>query len=277
MKVYVQTDIEGVAGVTFYEKSGDSSIAFFEHKRRMSMLLTGEVNAAVRAAFDAGASEVLVNDNHGSGYNIIFEELDPRCEIVHGRNCSGPHWLPELDSSFGAMVLIGMHPMAGVKNGILQHSRWDVNNGRIFLSEASMAAAIAGDLGVPTVFVSGDNLLTGEVQEKIPGIVTAAVKKSISVYMARSLMPEKARALIYEGVKKGLAGRKKIKPYKIPGPVKLNLIESRKGNHNQTAGYFRMLDNDVEAATINEAFLKAAEQFPWAPLNCSCPDGFEYP
>ena len=108
MKVYVQTDIEGVAGFCFFENRRSRDYEVINHRYRMYKLLTAEVNAAVKAAFDAGATEVVVNDSHGSGYNILFEDLDPRCRIIHGKNCSGPHWLPLLDSSFDAMVLIGM-------------------------------------------------------------------------------------------------------------------------------------------------------------------------
>lgn len=79
MKIYVQTDIEGVAGFCFRENRANPSEENVRHRYRMYQLLTDEVNAAVRAAFDSGADEVIVNDNHGSGYNILFEQLDPRC------------------------------------------------------------------------------------------------------------------------------------------------------------------------------------------------------
>lgn len=144
----------------------------------MRKLLTNEVNAAVKASFDAGASYVVINDSHGTGYNILFEEIDPRCEIIHGRANSGPHWLTDLDSSFDAIVLIGMHAMGGEKNAVCPHSKWIVNGGKIYLSEASMAAALSGDKGVPTVFVSGDQSITKEVKEKIPKIITGVVKHS---------------------------------------------------------------------------------------------------
>ena len=163
MKVYVQTDIEGVAGFCFRENRANRDSENIRHRYRMYKLLTAEVNAAVQAAFEAGATEVLINDNHGSGYNIIFEDLDPRCRIIHGRNSSGPHWLPLLDSSFDALVLIGMHAMGGTPKAIIPHSTWKVNGGELYLSEGSMAAAIAGDFGVPTVMMSGDNKIAAEI------------------------------------------------------------------------------------------------------------------
>ena len=105
MKVYIQTDIEGVAGFCFYEDRRNPSAENLDHRKRMRKLLTDEVNAAVKAAFDSGADEVFVNDSHGSGYNILFEELDPRCRIIHGRGFSANIWLPKLDSSIDAMVM----------------------------------------------------------------------------------------------------------------------------------------------------------------------------
>jgi len=175
------------------------------------------------------------------------------------------------------MVLIGMHPMAGTPKGILQHSKWDINHGKIFLSEASMAAAIAGDYGVPTVFISGDDMVTEEVKSKIPSIKVAAVKKSLSPYQVRSVMPERACEMIYDGVKKALKAKASIKPYKIKGPIKLQLIESNKGNHDQSRGYYEVIPGGVVRKTVNEAFCDFLKQVPWCTFDLLHPDGFEYP
>ncbi|MBN1863992.1 MAG: M55 family metallopeptidase, partial [Victivallales bacterium] len=159
----------------------------------------------------------------------------------------------------------------------LQHSRWEVNNGEIFLSEASMAAALAGDLGIPAVFVSGDDLLVGEVAGKIPGIGAAAVKKSLSPYQARSHTPAKAREMIFQGVADGIGLRRQIDPFRIPGPIRLNLIESLKGNHDQTGGYFHFSETGVAAETLTEAFDQFLRHLPWNNLDTKLPDGFEFP
>ena len=272
MKVYIQTDIEGVAGFTFFEQN-DPCFENVLHRQRMQRLLTKEVNAAVTAAFAAGATEVVVNDSHSSGYNILFEELDARCEIIHGRNCSGPHWLPDFDSTFDALVLVGMHAMEGTPNAILPHSRWEVNGGEIFLSEGSMAAALAGHRNVPTVFASGDNQITAELREKIAGIRCAVVKKALGAYQARSVIPSRACEMIGQGVKDALAHVKTIAPYRVPGPLRLNLIDSP----THAPPFKRLFDKPVEAANIEDAFMKAVRQMPWNKFNVELPDGFKYP
>ncbi|MBO7147458.1 MAG: M55 family metallopeptidase [Lentisphaeria bacterium] len=272
MKIYVQTDIEGVAGFCFFENRTNLSEENVRHRYRMYQLLTDEVNAAVRAAFDAGADEVIINDSHGSGYNILFEQLDPRCRIIHGRNCSGPHWLPLLDETFDAMVLIGMHAMGGTPCSITPHSKWVVNDGELFLSEASMAAAIAGDHGVPTVMISGDDKVTAEVSGKISGIEAVTVKQALSPYQACSAIPAKSCEMIYEGVKNGIFRRKEIAPFMIPGPVRLNLLDS--ADH-----CLPLLEcgETVSGETIDEAFMKYEKGMDWNTLGLEHLDGFCYP
>ncbi|MEI6422636.1 MAG: M55 family metallopeptidase [Lentisphaerota bacterium] len=270
--MYIQTDIEGVAGFCFFENRADKGYENVQHRRRMYRLLTGEVNAAVKAAFDSGADEVLVNDSHSSGYNIIFEDLDPRCRIIHGRNCSGPHWLPMLDDSFDALVLVGMHAMGETPNAILPHSKWKVNGGAIYLSEGSMAAAIAGDYSVPTVFVSGDDKIAAEIKDKIPRIETTIVKQALSVYQACSVIPARACEMIYTGVKKGIERRSEIKPFHIPGPVRLNLLDA--------PGFIdlkEVLPEDVEAPTIDQAFMEFERRMSWTCFDTSKVDGFVFP
>ena len=271
MKVYIQTDIEGVAGFCFFENRKDPSVENFHHRERMRRLLTNEINAAVRGALAEGAEEILVNDSHGTGYNILFEELDPACKIIHGRNCSGPHWLPLLEKS-DALLLVGMHAMGGTPVSITPHSLWKVNGGKILLSEGTMAAAIAGEMGIPAVFVSGDDKITAEFREKIPEIEAAAVKQSLSPFQCCSLIPSKACNLIEEGVRKGLRRRDEIPPYVIPGPVELTLFDSE--NH---APPLHEILSPVTADTIGEAFLKYERAMAWTSFDLQHPDGFVYP
>ncbi|MDD2478890.1 MAG: M55 family metallopeptidase [Victivallaceae bacterium] len=273
MKIYIQTDIEGVAGFCYRENRANRDYENIQHRYRMYKLLTAEVNAAVVAAFDAGATEVLINDNHGSGYNIVFEDLDPRCRIIHGRNCSGPHWLPLLDSSFDAMILIGMHAMGGTPKAIIPHSKWQVNGGELYLSEGSMAAAIAGDFGVPIVMMSGDDKIAAEISEKIPDIETVIVKEALSPYQACSLIPARACELIAAGVRRGLKRLNEIPPYKIPGPVTLNLLDSE--SH---APPLLEMGDDVIAPTINAAFMAYEKAMEWTKFDMEdLEEGFSFP
>lgn len=227
MKVYINTDIEGVAGWVFYG-SYSGSLFNYHHLQRMNQLLTNEVNAAVRACFDFGADEVYVNDNHGCAYSILFEQLDQRCKIIHGRGGHFPAWLPLLDESFDAAIGIGMHAMAGTPEAVNPHSCWHVTLGNdkdVKLSECTMFAALAGEKGVPLVMISGDDKIAEEVTSKVPNCKIAVVKQGFAAQNACSLIPKRACALIYEKVIAGLENRKNVRPFKLEGPYKLNVSD----------------------------------------------------
>ena len=276
MKVYIQTDIEGIAGFCFRENRANTGVEGVQHRYRMYKLLTDEVNAAVRAAFDEGAEEVIVNDNHGSGYNILFEELDERCRIIHGRNGSCGIWLPLLDKSFDCMVQIGMHAMGATKNAIIPHSRWEVNDGAFYLSEGTMAAAIAGDMGVPSVMMAGDDKICAEFREKIPDIEQVQTKQALSCYQACSLIPKRSCKLIYEAARRGIARRKEIKPFVVKGPVRLRLWDN-----NTHVPPLSPLGETIERPTITQAFRDYypanRPSLPWSKGPSVDMDGFMFP
>jgi len=273
MKVYIQTDIEGISGFISFEDRETQTVENFHHRQRMYRMLTGEVNAAVKGAKEAGADTIYVNDSHGSGYNILFEELESGCEIIHGRGECFPEWLTELKEGWDAMVLVGMHAMGGELDGVCPHSRWEVNGGKICLSEASMAMALAGDLGIPVVFVSGDQVITGELKKKNPGIITGVVKHSYGPNCCRSVLPARAQEIIREGVRKGIERRKEIKPYVIRGPLTLNLLDS--------PGHFPplkpVLKKPVRGRNMTEVFAKVVGKFPWASFGRKKMDWYRYP
>ena len=66
MKVFIVSDMEGVAGIVKWQQVTGGH-AMYEEGRR---LYTGEINAAVRGAKAAGATEIVVMDCHGAGEGL---------------------------------------------------------------------------------------------------------------------------------------------------------------------------------------------------------------
>ena len=90
MRVLIMTDMEGVSGMVVWNQvqGGDP---MYEECRR---LYTEEINAAVRGAKAAGATEIHVVDCHGAGggwtfNSLVPELLDPDCEWVAHHPWSG--------------------------------------------------------------------------------------------------------------------------------------------------------------------------------------------
>ncbi|MCD6350889.1 MAG: M55 family metallopeptidase, partial [Armatimonadetes bacterium] len=206
MKVYLMTDLEGVAGVYQWENRDDTSLENHERRVRQRRWLAEEVSAAVDGLYKGGATEVIVNDGHGAGYTIDLDHMDPRAWVINGQN--RPFWLPYLDETCDATGLVGGHAKAGTEGACLYHTmstairNWTFNG--ISLGEAGLQAAIAGHFGVPFVLVTGDAFLCKEMEELIPGVVTVPVKVGLSRTAALQCTPAEARELIREGAQEAM-------------------------------------------------------------------------
>src|SRR5918992_6153816 len=118
-------------------------------------LMTGDANAAIAGAFDAGATEVVVCDSHGPARTLLVEELDSRATLVRGLHKPGK-MVEGLDSSFDAVCLVGYHARAGAAHGILNHTWLGKEIQDVWLNgepagELRLVAAVAGHFGVPVV------------------------------------------------------------------------------------------------------------------------------
>lgn len=91
------------------------------------------------------------------------------------------------------------------------------------MPEAGINAAIAGHFDVPVLLVSGDDATIAETKGFLPDIEGVTVKWAHSRQSARTLMPEASYELIADGVKRAIARRASIKPYRIAGPITLEV------------------------------------------------------
>jgi len=89
--------------------------------------------------------------------------------------------------------------------------------------EAGFNAAIAGDFGVPVVFVSGDQEIGNEATRLLGPVETVAVKQAIGFHAAVMMPPEKAQQLMRAGVKRAIMRRGEVKPYRMTQPVTLEV------------------------------------------------------
>ncbi len=264
LKVYISADMEGVGGVSTWKVQAQSTGREFE---KFARLMTQEVNAAIAGAFDAGATDVLVSDSHGDAQNIDVELLDKRVRLV--RAWPRPLGMMQgIDESIGAVILIGYHASEDFPTAILSHTvlgdgfKIKLNGKEV--PEAGLSAAIAGDFGVPVVFLSGDQTAGEEAKRLLGPIETAAVKQAIGIHAATMLHPEEAQRLIREGVKRGIDRRESLAPYKVDHPVELELTFTKTVNAELAAylpGVKRLSGNTVlfTATDMTEAskFLEA--------------------
>ena len=223
MKVYISVDMEGVAGVV----TADQLIPGGFEYERFRKFMTEETLAAVRAAKEAGAGEIVVSDSHGNGENLLIEEFPRDVRIVrawprHGGMMAG------LDASFAAAIFIGYHASTTNPNGVRAHTFSSAHYARVMLNgnavtEGEFNAAYAGAKGVPVIFASGDDAAVAELKSRLGNIETVETKKALSFHSAETLTPELAGERIGEGVKAALARLHDFKPYVVKTPVTLEI------------------------------------------------------
>ncbi len=217
LKVYMLTDLEGTAGVVTFQNHSYSTGKYYEQSK---ILFTKELNAAVEGALEAGATEIVVWDGHGSG-GVNIEYIHPEAKVIMG---SGG--LLGLDKSYDAMLIISQHAMANTKNGNLAHSYSSRTIENMYLNgeaigETGIRVILASYYGVPTVFLSGDQAACDEFLKYVPNGEVAPVKIGLGLNVALNLSPVKARELIKEKVKKALLRIPEIKRYFVPPPYEL--------------------------------------------------------
>ena len=222
-KVLISVDMEGITGVVTAEQLGPTG---FEYAR-FREFMTAEALAAVDAAKESGATEILVVDSHGNGQNLLIERFPSDVRIV--RSWPRPLMMVEgIDSTFAAVVFIGYHSATTNTRGVRAHTISSANlaavelNG-VAVAESGINAAIAGHFGVPVVAISGDDAAVAEAQQLIGPIEGAVVKRSLGFHSANTMTPQAGLVLIKEKVKAGLSRRASLKPYVVRGPVRLDV------------------------------------------------------
>jgi len=223
LKVYISVDMEGVAGVVTADQLLPSG---FEYER-FRHFMTDETLAAVRAAKEAGAGEIVVSDSHGNGENLLIEEFPKDVRIVrawprHGGMMAG------LDSSFSAALFVGYHASTTNPKGVRAHTFSSAHYTRVALNgnavtEGEYNAAYAGAKGVPVIFASGDDAAMEEIKSRLGNIEIVETKKSLSFHSAETLTPAASCDKIYAGVKSALARLHDFTPYVIKTPVTLEI------------------------------------------------------
>ncbi len=226
MRVHVISDMEGVAGIVKWQQTTGGESLYDEGRK----LYTEEINAAVRGAKAAGATEIVVMDCHGAGKGWTFnsllpEALDPDCEYVVQEEWT--EYTAFLEQGCDAALLVGMHARAGTRGGVMNHTISGRGYQNLWFNdtlvgETGINAALCGTWGCPVLLVTGDEASCREGTELLgEGLTTVAVKWGIGAEAARMLTPATARERIEAGARKALSNLKAVPPYDPGSPCEV--------------------------------------------------------
>ncbi|MDA0195224.1 MAG: M55 family metallopeptidase [Bacteroidetes bacterium] len=223
IKIYVNTDLEGISGVYKFaqtrEKNTPLNIQACEY-------FMDDLAAVIRGLRDGGATEILVLDGHGN-QAVVPHMMVPGVKYITGKprpRHNGTMY--GLDSTFSGMVFVGFHAMNGTSDGVLNHTQSSVAEKRYWYNgiesgELVQDGAVAGYFGVPPIMVSGDVATCREAKRFFgENCVTVAVKEGIARESAILYPFEETRQALYEGAKRAVEGIDKCKPFLLDLPIK---------------------------------------------------------
>lgn len=228
MRVLIMADMEGVSGIVVWEQTTGGH-AMYEEGRR---LYTEEINAAVRGAVAAGATEIVAVDCHGAGgpwsfNSFVPELLHPACDWVAHHTWS--RYTELLEQGCDAALMVGMHARANTPDGVMCHTISTVTWRNLWFNddlvgELGINAALCGHYGCPVALVTGDEAVCRESREILGDSPTyVAVKKGLSRYSARQIPPIRARQMIEDGARHALENLDKAKVYSPGKPTTITI------------------------------------------------------
>jgi len=224
LKIFVSVDMEGIWGVVHGNQCSADSPEYQIARKWMAQ----DTNSVVQGLFEGGATEVVVNDSHGSMRNIIASELDPRAVLISG-SPKPLSMMEGIDSSFAACIFVGYHARAGSAPAILDHTIsgaaiYSIRINGVEMPELGINAALAGYFKVPVVMLTGDTETCRQAQELLgKELVTVAVKEAVNRLAARNYAREKVLVDLKEGARKALASLKNIRPYQLQPPYQFEI------------------------------------------------------
>ncbi|MEE1736532.1 M55 family metallopeptidase [Streptomyces sp. BE147] len=204
MRIYISVDMEGITGLVDVEDVQPGGRDY----ERGRLMMAEDVNAAVRGAVAAGATDITVNDAHGPMRNLLPETLHPAVRLIRGKP-KNMGMLEGLGPEHDAVICVGYHARAGAL-GVLSHSFLGHEIEDMWLDgspvgEIGLAQAAAAAIGVPVLVLTGDDSACEEMAKWDGSVTTVAVKYAKDRFAAELRRADEARAAIEEAVAARLA------------------------------------------------------------------------
>ncbi|MEE2673902.1 MAG: M55 family metallopeptidase [Myxococcota bacterium] len=218
MKIFLSVDMEGISGLVRWMDVAPQGIDFGRNRR----LMTLDANAAIEGAFAAGASEVVVEENHGVEdlCVLLMDEIDPRCSVVRGAGRPGATCMSALDESVDLVMLVGHHAAAASWPGIMAHT---ISGGGFQavrlrgrnIGEPDIFTIRAGEVGAPVGLITGDQMVIEQVRKRVPNVEAVQVKRALGRQSGEVIPPPRAREAIFSGAKRAVerAADRDFSPY----------------------------------------------------------------
>jgi D-amino peptidase len=205
VKIWISFDMEGIAGIVDWDQCRPDGGARYQVGCE---LMLAEVNAAIEGAVAGGATEIVLNDSHGTMANLDPRRIAGGATYISGRH--KPRYMMQgLDDSFDGVFFVGYHGSISGRPSTLSHTY----NPEVFsaarvngetVGESGINALVAEHYGVPIAFISGDSVTWEETKAFAADAEHVVTKESITRFSASNLHPTESCRLIREGAERAV-------------------------------------------------------------------------
>lgn len=274
MKVFISADIEGCTGLVSWSQCGRPNSDHYDFQWARARM-TEDINAAIRGAREAGATEVVVKDSHGNSKNLLIDQLEPGAKLISGHGAGFGGMMNGINRECTAGLLVGYHAMAGTKGAIMEHTltgyvhRMTIND--MPAGEIALAAGLAGCFDVPIVMISSDRAGCAEAKQLIPKIATAEVKDGFGRFVGECLHPSETKELIFEAARRGVEHASEMDPWTpvLPCTIQIEFNRTEEADMAQRLLGVRRVDGytvEFEGESYSEVHQAAWQMILFADL-----------
>jgi len=223
MRLFISFDMEGVAGVVTEKQLIPSGFEWQQAREWM----TNELLAVIEAAEECGVTEFVVADSHGTGQNLLVDRLPKNVELV--RSWPRPlHMIQGVEEGpFVGAMLLGYHGGAHTLGAGLAHTAMlhvtSVSLNGLQVSETGIAAATAGQFGVPVIMVSGDDVYVEHARETLGDVEAVTTRTAYSFSSGKVITPARSCELLAERTRIAIGRAAEFKPFKVDFPVRMEV------------------------------------------------------
>jgi D-amino peptidase len=218
-KVWISVDMEGIEGLVDRAQFMPEGREY----QRSRVHMIEEMCTVVRAAWEAGASQVVVNDSHDGQINLTYEALASLPEETVLISGTGKR-LAMCEGMAGADVafFVGYHAMAGTAHAVMDHTftgdlyRVRLNGQEV--GECGLNAYLAGHYGIPVGLVTGDQALVDEARTLVAGAEMVVNKVGLGRQSARLVHPSVLGRQITEATRRAV---ERAREGKLPVPLRI--------------------------------------------------------